>query len=177
MSQDIEIISSAEDRAMRAADQLAAEGASVTAAAVRQRSAVAMSTAAAATKAWKAREKKAVEDSTEPVPEHLQARFLSVLEGVWREARTLTHAEVDELRVAGDTKLRASEEEVAQLTAAVEELEQESERAAERADDHASQLAAERSRADRAEGALAAVTEERDRLLAQLDAARAATVS
>jgi hypothetical protein len=87
--------------------------------------------------------------------------------------------------------MRAAESDVATLTAAVEELERECERittdatsAAQRAsDEHAAaqalaaekaaelavQFTAERSRADRAEGALGAVTVERDRLLVQLE--------
>lgn len=197
MTEDLESMLSPEEKAERAADQLAAEGLSVTAAAVRERSAVRMATAAAAARAWKAREQKAEKDSTEPVPEHVQARFLAVLEGVWHEARTLTRSEFDQLRAGGEAKLQESETEVAKLTAAVEELEHECERidaeatlaaqkaaeelaaaqtlAAEKADDLVAQLAAERSRADRAEGALGAVTAERDRLLAERGATRAAT--
>ena len=196
MSEDAATIP-AEDKATRAAEELAAEGLSVTAVSVRERSGVRMATAAAAAKAWNAREKKAVGESAEPVPERLQTRFLAVFEGAWHEARALSRAEFDEARAGGEMKLRASESEVAKLTAAVDELEQEYERvdteaigaaqlaaedlaearalAAEKADDLASQLAAERSRADRAEGALGAVTVERDRLLAQLESARAAT--
>lgn len=180
----------AEDKATRAAEELAAEGVSVTAAAVRERSGVRMATAAAAAKAWKEREKKAEGEVTEPVPEQLQARFLAV----WNEARALSRAEFDEARAGGEMKLRASESDVAKLTSAVEELERECERfeaearnaaqlaideiaaaqdsTAHQADVQASQLAAERSRADRAEGALEAVTAERDRLLVQLEKAR-----
>lgn len=185
----------ADERALRAADDLAAEGLSVTAAAVRERSGVRMATAAATAKAWKERERKAESEATDPVPERLQARFLAV----WHEARALSRAEFDEARTDAEMKLRASENEAAKLTAAVEELEGECERFAaearnaaqlaveeiaaaqaladQKADDQASQLAVERSRADRAEGALEAVTAERDRLLVQLDAARATTVS
>ncbi|WP_130176587.1 DNA-binding protein [Cryobacterium sp. SO1] len=196
MSEDAEIVP-AEDKATRAADELAAEGVSVTAAAVRERSGVRMATAAAAAKAWKERENKAVAVATEPVPEQLQARFLAAAEAAWHEARALSRAEFDEARAGGELKLRESESEVAKLTAAVEDLEQECERidtearvaaqlaaeeiaavqtlAAEQANEQASQLAAERSRADRAEGALEAVTAERDRLLVQLEQIRATT--
>ena len=189
----------AEDKASRAAQELAAEGLSVTAASVRERSGVRMATAAAAAKAWKAREKKADGEPAEPVPEQLQARFLAASEAAWREARALSRSEFDEARAGWEVKLRASESEVAKLTAVVDELEQECERldteargaaqlafeeialagalAAEKNDDHASQLAAERSRADRAEGALEAVTAERDRLLVHLETTRATTVS
>ncbi|MDY7541796.1 DNA-binding protein [Cryobacterium sp. 5B3] len=173
---------------MRAADQLAAEGASVTAAAVRERSGVRMATAAAAAKDWKAREKKVVEEPTEPVPEQLQARFLAV----WQEARALARAEFNERREVFEAKLRASDGEVTKLVAVVEELEQECERidteargAAQLAAENLAavrtrateEIAVERSRADRAEGALSAVTAERDRLLVQLEQVRSTTVS
>jgi chromosome segregation ATPase len=185
MNEDVETVSP-EHKAWRAAEQLAAEGLNVTAVSVRERSGVRMATAAAAARTWKAQEKEAESASTEPVPEHLQARSLAVLEGVWHEARALSRAEFDEARVSADVKLRATEDEVLKLTAVVEELEQERERftrkatnaakvARERADDLAAQLAAERSRADRAEGALEAVTAERDRLLDQVGSLPATT--
>ena len=198
MTEDAKIVTT-EEKATRAAEELAAEGLSVTAAAVRERSGVRMATAATAAKAWKEREKKVDGTSAEPVPEQLQARFLAAFAGAWHEARALSRAEFDEARAGWDAKLSASESEVTKLTAVVDELEQECERieteargaaqlaseeiavagtlAAEKANEHASQLAAERSRADRAEGALAAVTEERDRLLVQLETARATAVS
>jgi len=196
MSEDAKI-NTPEVKATSAAEELAAEGLSVTAAAVRERSGVRMATAAAAAREWKEREKQAEDESSEPVPEQLQARFLSAVEGAWREARALSRAEFDETRAGWEAKLLASKGEVAKLTVAVDELEQECERidgearraaqraveeiaaaraqAAGQASDQASQLADERSRADRAEGALGAVTADRDRLIAQLEALRSAT--
>lgn len=187
-------IVTAEDKAARAAEELAAAGVSVTAAAVRERSGVRMATAAAAAKAWKEQEKKVGDESLEPVPEQLQARFLIALEAVWREARAVSRAEYDEARAGWETRIAAAEAETAKLVIAVEELEQHGEQleadaaeasqraaeevsasraqAAEQAQEHATELAAARTRADRAEGALEAVTAERDRLLAQIDASR-----
>lgn len=169
----------AEERAASAADELAAEGLSVTAAAVRERSGVRMSTALAASRDWKERDKKSREEFAEPVPEQLQARLLSAFEGAWREARALSRSEFDGARAGLEAKLLTSEGEVGKLTAAVDELEEEREAArvlaAEQAAEQASQLAEERSRADRAEGALGAMTAERDRLIAQLEAMRSVT--
>ena len=79
MSEDA-ATTTAEDRATRAAEELGAEGLSVTAASVRERSGVRMATAAAAAKDWKDREKKVEDEAAEPVPEHLQARFLASFE-------------------------------------------------------------------------------------------------
>lgn len=196
MSEENMVIT-ADEKAARAAEELAAEGLNVTAASVRERAGVGMAKAAAAAKEWKEREKNVEHGSTDPVPERLQTRFLAVFEGAWREARALSRAEFNEARAGWEAKLLASEGEVIKLTAVVDELEQECERieseargaaqvaveevaaaralTAEQAEEHASQLAAERSRADRAEGALEAVTAERDRLLARLEATHATT--
>lgn len=187
-------VATADERAARAAEELASEGASVTGAAVRERSGVRMSTAHAAAKAWREREK-AVDEATESAPEQLQSRFLTAFEGAWREARALARADFDEARAGWEAKLHEAAKESAKLTVAVDELEQENERiasevkaaatqaneeiavaralASERAADQAAQLAAERSRADRAEGALEAITGERDRLLIEVQASRA----
>jgi len=192
MSKDTEIVS-ADTRAARAAEVLARKGASVTGAAVRERSGVRMATAHAAAKAWREREK-AQEDATEAVPEQLLARFSIALEAAWREARTLSRAEFDDARAGWEAKLVEAGRESAKLTVAVDELEQEIERidteakaaatranedlAAERdrasaqAADSAAQIATERSRADRAEGAFEVVAAERYRLLAELESTR-----
>ena len=178
---------SADERAARAVDALVSEGASVTGAAVRERSGVRMATAHAAAKAWRDRNKPA-EEATVAVPEQLQARFRLVLEEIWREARALSRAEFDEARIGWEAKLHEATSETAKLTVAVDELEQENERiaveaqaASKLAADEisarhvlaAAEIASERSRADRAEGALEATTAERDRLLAELEAIRA----
>lgn len=187
-------VATAEQKAARAAEELAAGGEPVTAAAVRERSGVRMATAAAAAKAWKEQEKKVGEESLEPVPEQLQARFRSALEMAWREARAVSRAEFDDARAGWETRITAAEAEAARLVTAVEEVEQNNERieadaaaaaqlaaaevstirsqAAEQAQQQATELAAARTRADRAEGALQAVTAERDRLLAQIEASR-----
>lgn len=185
-------------RAEAAAEELAAEGLGVTAAAVRERSGVRMATASNVAKAWKEREKQSKDQPAEPVPDWLLARFQASIQAAWHEARTLSHTEFGDARAGWEAKLAAAEREVLKLTAAVEDVERECERieiearagseraaeelaaahaqAAEQAEAHAAQLAAERSRADRAEGALEAVTAERDRLLAQLETVRAPTI-
>ena len=192
---------SADERAARAVDALVSEGASVTGAAVRERSGVRMATAHAAAKAWRDRNKPA-EEATVAVPDKLQTQFRLVLEEIWREARALSRAEFDEARIGWEAKLHEATTETAKLTVAVDELEQENDKLEQKNDKleqkneriaveakaasklaadeisarhvlAAAEIASERSRADRAEGALEVTTAERDRLLAELEAIRA----
>lgn len=122
-------MTAAEEKATRAAEDLAAEGLTVTAAAVRERSGVRMATAAAAAKAWKERVDQGENDVAEPVPEKLQERFSASLKMMWREARAQSRVEFDEARTGWETKLAVADSEVAKLTAVVEELETEHETA------------------------------------------------
>lgn len=123
------IETSSEEKAAQAAEDLAAEGLAVTAAAVRERSGVRMATAASAAKEWKARANRVDSQVVDPVPERLLARFQASIDAAWREARAQAKAEFDEARSGWEVKLTAAEGEVAKLTAAVEELEAEHERA------------------------------------------------
>jgi len=181
-------IDTAEVRAARAAEDLAREGASVTGAAVRERSGVRMATAHAAAKGWREQaQAKAESEATESVPEQLQARFRVAFEGAWHEARALARSEFNDARAGWEAKREEARSETAKLTVAVDQLEQENERldseakaaAAQTEEDIAAarvrasaQIATERTRADRAEGALEVMTAERDRLLAELEAVR-----
>ncbi|MGH3351576.1 MAG: DNA-binding protein [Nocardioides sp.] len=171
-------------KAAQAAEAIAAEGIAVTARSVRQRSGVRMAIAADAARAWNERE--AETQDAPPAPEAVQARF----DALWREAYTAARAEFDEAVAGWKAKLQRAEEERGQLTAAVEEAEKENDRvdaaaaaaskqsakdladaqakAADQAKEQARLLATERTRADKAEGALEAITAERDRLLTEV---------
>ncbi|SDL34339.1 replication region DNA-binding N-term [Nocardioides sp. YR527] len=174
-------VSTPEVKAAGAAEALAAEGVAVTARAVRERSGVRMAIAADAARSWNERE--AEQREAPAIPEAVQARF----DALWREAFTAARKEFDEAVAGWKAKLQRADEERDQLTVAVEEAEKECERidtaaqaAAEQSakdladaqakaaadlKEQASLLADERSRADKAEGALAAISAERDRLL------------
>lgn len=173
-----------ETKAAEAAEALAAEGAAVTARAVRERSGVRMAIAADAARSWNERE--AGQREAPAIPNAVQARF----EALWREAYTAARAEFDEAVAGWKARLQRADEERDQLTAAVEEAEKECERieaaaqaaaeqsaraladaqakAAGDAKEQAALLADERSRADKAEGALEAISAERDRLLSEV---------
>ncbi|WP_426303137.1 hypothetical protein [Arthrobacter sp. R-11] len=183
-----ESASAPERRAAEAAEALAAEGVPVTNRAVRAKAGVSMAVAAEAATTWNQRA--AAQVHIPEAPEFVTARF----GGIWREAysaaRDLFAAERETLT----GRLRVAEEENRSLTAdlttsdgRVAELEAELERvrtdlervrtdaeqaAAAATAAHAAELSAERSRGDRAEGALDAVTKERDRLLKRLEPAR-----
>lgn len=178
-------------RAAAAAEALAAEGRPVTNRAVRERAGVAMAVAAEAASEWNER---AAEQAQVPeAPDTLLARFA----GIWREAYVVARDQLAAERDALTLRLHASENEVQSLTedlsesdarvaeleaalgqarAEIEHVTRDAEQAADAAvAEHAAALSGERSRADRAEGALEAVTAERDRLLAQLETTRSTT--
>lgn len=176
-----ESASAAKRRAAEAAEALAAEGLPVTNRAVRARAGVSMAVAAEAAGTWNERE--AARTHIPEAPESVTARF----GGIWREAYSAAHDLFAAERETLTGRLRVAEEESRSLTGdlttsdgRVAELEAELERvrtdaeqaAAATAAAHAAELSAERSRGDRAEGALGAVTTERDRLLRQIEAAR-----
>lgn len=178
-------------RAAEAAEALAAEGKTVTNRAVRERAGVAMAVAVEAARAWN--EHTAGLAQVPDAPDTVLARFA----GIWREVYTVARDQWTAERAALSVKLQASDDEIRSLTkdlaesdARVAELEaalqqtraefdvvtRDAERAAAAADAvQAAALSGERSRADRAEGALEAVTGERDRLLAQLETTRSTT--
>lgn len=154
-------------KAAAAAESLAAEGQPVTNRTVRQRAGVAMAVAAEAARAWN--DAAAQVAAVAELPDTVLARF----QGIWREAYIAARDEFAVEREALAIKLRASDEERDALTKDLTDIESRiaqltADGEAERADHHR-KLAVERSRADRAEGALDAVTAERDRLLAQLE--------
>jgi hypothetical protein len=175
-----------EERAMHAAEALATDGHQVSARAVRERAGVSMAVAAAAAKAWNAGAAAAPE-----APE-LPSALLTRFEATWREAFLAARAEFDAERSALHEEAQT---EVARLTEIVINLEHELDEQRSTAKDAAAQaakelkelrdrleaeireqaalVATERSRADKAEGALEAVTAERDRLLSDIDALRA----
>lgn len=170
-----------EQRAMEAAEVLAAEGAPVTARAVRERSGVRMTVAADAARAWNEREAQA-EAVPEP-PAAVEARFAAL----WREAVAVARSEFAEARTGWQAKVEQVEAERGALAEEVEHVEAERDQAraeaaairdqvaAERdqaAADAASvseALAEQRSRADKSEARAEAVEGERDRLVSERD--------
>ena len=162
----MESMTSAEERAARAAEELAGEGLGVTAAAVRARSGVRMATAHDAAKAWKERRAKSENDPAVPLPAPLEARSQVMLSALWGEARSLAQADFEDARAGWVTKLAAADEEVATLTRVVDEVERGLEatvaeisttrdRLEAQVAELGSRLDVERSRADKAEATVA----------------------
>ena len=164
---------SAEEKAARAAEELAAEGKQVTNRAVRERAGVSMAVAAQAARVWN--ERAAELENVPDLPDDVRARF----QGIWRAAYIAAREEFDESRAAWVSRYEASQQDVDALTKSVAELEEQLAREQEQA--HQAQRAATKelieaqTRAAKAEGALQAVTAERDRLLAELESARGTT--
>lgn len=183
-----ESASTPERRAVEAAESLAAEGLPVTSRAVRARAGVSMAVATGAATTWN--ERAAAQAHIPGAPESVAARF----DGIWRDAYSTAHDLFAAEREALTGRLRAAEEEnrsltedltasdarVAELQAELEQVRADAAQAALDAQQeataaaaaHAAELSAERSRADRAEGALDAMTREHNRLLNQIEAAR-----
>lgn len=164
-----------EARAARAAEDLAAGGSPVSARAVRERAGVAMTVAAEAARTWNAR--MAEQQSVPDLPDDVRAR----LEGIWRTAYVAARQEFDEVRTGWAGKVATAEKDAAELAKTVADLEQQLER--EQTDAHKTsqelaevraEIAEVRTRAAKVEGALEAVTDERDRLLAERDEVRRA---
>ncbi|MCB9441165.1 MAG: DNA-binding protein [Mycolicibacterium sp.] len=167
----------AEERAARAAESLAAEGAPVTNRAVRQRAGVAMTVAAEAARAWNERE--AEQQNVPAVPGDVQARF----EAIWRRAYIGARDEFNEARTGWITKVSAAEAEAAAMLETVADLEHHldversaatelAQKLSDTREKAAQDLAEAREKAARTEGSLEAVTAERDRLLEQLESVR-----
>ena len=179
----VDLVSTAtpQERAERAAEELAAAGHPVSSRAVRERSGVRMAIAAQTARQWN--ERAAEQEHVPEAPTTVRAR----IDGIWREAYVAAREEFLVQRDALADKLRAVEEErdalttdLTQAESRIEFLQDECDATRAQAEqaatvvaaEHAEMLAAERSRADRAEGALEAVTAERDRLLAQIKSPR-----
>lgn len=161
----------AQQRAEAAAEELSASGVVVTNRAVRERAGVSMTIASQVAQEWNAR---AAEQAPVPeMPDIVQKR----LEGVWREIYTAAADTFGAERAGQRETIQGLEEERAALAedlaaaeARAEQAESSVRETATAAEADRERLAQERSRADRAEGALEAITAERDRLLAQVEA-------
>jgi len=164
--------SNPEEKAARAAEELVAEGKPITARAVRERAGVSMAVATDAARTWN--ERAAELESVPDLPDDVQARF----EGVWRAAYVAARKEFDEARAAWVSRYETAQKDVAALTKSVSELEEQLAREQEevREEQRAmrNEMTAAHARAAKAEGALEAVTAERDRLLVELESARKA---
>lgn len=165
---------SAEQRAAEAAESLSAEGASVTARAVRERSGVKMSVAADAARQWN--EHQASLADGPDVPVDVQTRF----DAAWRAAYSAARADFDEARTGWQQRLDKAAAEHAQLAddfdrteaerdQAIAELTAAQAQATKQQADLTQLVAEQRSRADRAEATTIATAAERDRLIAERD--------
>lgn len=170
-----------EQRAAEAAEVLVAEGAPVTARAVRERSGVRMAVAADVARAWNEREAQAEAVPQPPAP--VEARFTAL----WREAVVTARSEFAEARAGWQAKLEVGEADRKALADEVERVEIECDQARAEAAVMRDQVAAERgqaastvasaletlaeqrSRADKSEARAEAVEGERDRLISERD--------
>lgn len=161
-------------RAAEAAEALSADGAPVTARAVRERSGVRMGVAADAAREWNQRQVAQME--VPALPEALQMRF----EAAWRVAVELARGEFDEARAGWQQRVDEATEEQNVLSQELDRVETERDQL--RADIDAARAEAEarerqsakahaeeRSRADKAEGRAETIASERDRLVAERD--------
>ncbi len=135
---------SPEQRAWRAAEEIAAQGRRVTARAIREAAGVSMAVAAATARAWN--EQQGPED-VPPVPEAVQLR----LAGIWREAVAVARGEHEAARQGWETQVTAAQTEARELETALEVAEAQVEQLHREVEDLQAQVQGQRSRADRAE--------------------------
>jgi chromosome segregation ATPase len=148
-----------EQRAARAAEQLDAEGAAVTARAVRDKAGVRTQVAAAAAKAWSAR--KAETRRAPDPPPSVTARF----EAIWREAHNAASAAFDTERDTWAQRLSAAQTERDALAEDLDKTETQNDALTAKAARLEADLAAARADAD----------DQAERLRRELDQARAQT--
>ena len=108
---------SPEQRALAAAEELAAQGDKVTARAIRQAAGVRTAVAAAAAKQWN--QQQAAEEELPPVPDSVQRRIA----GIWGEAVTVARASHDAERQGWETQVAAAQAEARELEAVVDAAE------------------------------------------------------
>lgn len=152
-----------EERATAAAEALAAEGAAVTARAVRDLSGVRMSLAADAARAWNEQQSK--DEAVPEAPAAVQARFTAL----WREAVTVARGEFAEARSGWQAKIAKAKEDSDAMAEDLGKVEDEREKALKKAADAEKEVTAQRSRADKAEGRAETLAAERDRLIGERD--------
>lgn len=162
-SQDPQPGQTPEARAAAAAEALAAEGVAVTARAVRERSGVRMALAAEAARAWN--DQQSTEQAIPEAPPAVQARFTAL----WREAVTFARAEFAEARSGWQEKIAKAEQERNDMADDLGTAEDERDKALKAVAKADETIAAQRSRADKAEGRAEALEAERDRLIGERD--------
>lgn len=166
----------ARERAVTAAEALSAEGAAVTARAVRSRAQVSMTVAAAAAREWNQSEAEA--SAVPEVPEAVSRRF----DAVWRDAVIAARGEYERAKDGWNAAIeaaRAERDESAELADRLEgelaavrnQAKQDAAEAVSARQELGEQLAVATSRADRAEARAEALAEERDRLIRERDKA------
>lgn len=173
-------------RAERAIEEIVAEGLNVTVQAVRERAGVSNAVATQVARAWKSSANPV--SAVVSIPGQLTVRYQAALEALWSEARAAAVSEFDEERASLTQRLAEAEDTAAVLqdhvdalveqwrlseTEATHRLDELRSEAAAAVDTLEAELAQARSRADRAEGALEAVSAERDRVLGELRETRA----
>lgn len=152
-----------EERAAAAAEALAAEGITVTARSVRDRSGVRMAIASDAARAWNEQQSK--DEDVPEAPAAVQARFAAL----WREAVTVARAEFAEARAGWEAKIAKAKEDSDAMAEDLGKVEDERDKALKKASDVEKEVTAQRSRADKAEGRAETLAGERDRLVRERD--------
>lgn len=152
-----------EERAIAAAETLSAEGATVTARSVRERSGVRMAIAAEAARTWNEQQSK--DDDVPEPPAPVQAR----LSALWREAVTVARTEFAEARTGWEAKIAKAKEYNDAMAEDLGKVEDERDKALKKASDAEEEVTAQRSRADKAEGRAETLAAERDRIVAERD--------
>lgn len=152
-----------EERAVAAAESLAAEGLTVTARSVRDRSGVRMAIASEAARAWNEQQSK--DDDVPEAPAAVQARFAAL----WREAVTVARAEFAEARAGWEAKIAKAKEDADAMAEDLGKVEDERDKALKAASDAEQEVTTQRSRADKAEGRAETLEGERDRLIGERD--------
>lgn len=152
-----------EERAAAAAETLSAEGATVTARSVRERSGVRMAIAAEAARTWNEQQSK--DDDVPEPPAPVQAR----LSALWREAVTVARMEFAEARTGWEAKIAKAKEDNDAMAEDLGKVEDERDKALKKASDAEEEVTAQRSRADKAEGRAESLAAERDRVVGERD--------
>lgn len=152
-----------EERATAAAEALAAEGLTITARSVRDRSDVRMAVASDAAHEWNEQESK--DEDVPEAPAAVQARFAAL----WREAVTVARAEFAEARAGRETRIAKAIEDSDAMAEDLGKVEDERDKALRKASDAEKEVTAQRSRADKAEGKAETIAGERDQLIGERD--------
>lgn len=114
-------------------------------------------------RAWNVQQSK--DEDVPEAPAAVQARFVAL----WREAVTVARAEFAEARAGWEAKTAKAKEDSDAMAEDLGKVEDERGKALTKAPDAEKEVAAQRSRADKAEGKAETIADERDRLVGERD--------